>query len=196
MASRKKKTADKNDQQVFYQTLFTAIAREGWLELTLPRIAKITKTPLAELLKNHPDKNSVLIGFGAFLDRQLAEIITPEDAPIKDRLFEIIMQRLDILAPYKPGAIRLIDELQTNPFTAAALGTEAFCQTRNSATLMLELGGIRRTYGFFIPLRIAFELIYLQTLRTWKNDPSPDLSATMAQLDRMLERLLRFARLL
>lgn len=195
MPARKKKTPA-DAEAIFYAALFAAIARHGWTGLTLPAIARATKTPLARLLVAYPDRYTLLTGFAAFIDRRLAASDLAQDGPVKDRLFEVVMQRLDALAPYRAGLIRLMDDMRAHPLDALALAAESFTAARRSATLMLELAGISRAYGVFIFLRAGLECLYLHTLRSWKHDTSPDLAATMATLDRALERLLRAARLL
>lgn len=195
--SAKKKTASsapKSDAE-FFAALFALVEKDGWNGLTLPAIARGTHVPLATLLEKYPDTHSILHGFAGFIDRQLTAVAV-EDGALKDRLFDVVMQRLDALAPFRPGLIRLIGDLQANPFNALALGCDSFTATRRSASLMLALAGLRADQPFLSLLRTGFELVYLQTLRIWKNDTSADLSATMAALDRALQRLLGIARLL
>ncbi len=188
----KKKAASSND---LFARLFALIEKRGWVQLSLPSIARALKMPLAELLQTYPDKNALLAGFARHIDQLVAAHEIDSDAPIKERIFEAIMLRLDALAPYKAGAVRLMDELQGHPNALLALGLEAGCQLRRSMQLMLELahatsGGMRDE-----ALLAGVKLIYLQTLRTWKNDDSADMGNAMAELDKWLERLLRLLRL-
>lgn len=193
-AKKRPASAPQNDAD-FFAALFALIEKDGWSGLTLPAIARGTKVPLATILEKYPDTHSILHGFAGFIDRQL-NAVPVEDGTLKDRLFDVVMQRLDALAPFRPGLIRLLGDLQASPISALALGCDSFTTTRRSANLMLALAGLRADQPLLPLLRMGFELAYLQTLRVWKNDTSADLSATMAALDRALQRLLGLARLL
>jgi hypothetical protein len=74
------------------------------------------------------------------------------------------------------------------------LALQLFCLLPSfgrSLGLMLEFSGFKADSPAALPVFIALKLAYLTTLRAWKNDESVDLSATMAALDRSLERALK-----
>ncbi len=186
---RKKSAASHTDEEL-YQALFALIAREGWWALTLPKIAKALKIKLPELLKTYPDKNALLAGFLSFIDQRLAEHTIEETDSLKERLFEILMLRFEAMQPFRPGLTRLLDEAMADPISGICLAIEMAPSARRAAKLMLDLADFPARK----PLRElaigGLKLVYLHALRTWKNDQSPDLSATMAALDRGLNRLL------
>lgn len=188
-----KKTALTPDK--FYEMLFTLVEKRGWFALTLPEIARATKTKLPELLQRYPDKNAVLIGFARLLDSKMAEMPLDDSAPIKDRLFELFMQRLDALRPFRAGVIRLMHELWQQPFSTALLGLEAGCTPSRSMIIMLDLAGVSPSKPFNLLAAMGLKIVYLAALRTWKDDESLDFSPTMATLDRALERWLKLTRL-
>ena len=62
-----------------------------------------------------------------------------------------------------------------------------------SMSWMLEAAGMD-TGGARGAMRVAgLSGVYLKTLKVWKKDDSPDLSKTMAALDKDLNRLEQFA---
>jgi hypothetical protein len=184
-----KQTKPKNAQAQFYHSVFDLIAQRGWFSLTLPDIAKATRISLAELLQTYPDKVSILSSFGRYMDTQLAQGTVESTEPLKDKLFDMVMRRFDALAPYRAGVVRLMEELQSHPISAAMLCLETLYGFNRSMALMLEMAGISTSHPRAILGVIGLKIVYLSTLRSWKHDNSRDLSATMATLDKGINRL-------
>lgn len=188
-AKKSKKTSGKNGGD-FYQRFFALVERRGWFKLTLPEIAKATGISLSQLLETYPDKSDILTQFGRALDAKLAQNVTDSDEPLKDKLFDVVMQRFDALAPYRAGLLRLIEDMQTHPISAVVLCLETVCGFNRSMALMFEMAGISTSHPRALLGVVGLKIVYLSTLRTWKHDDSADLSATMATLDRGLGRLI------
>ncbi|MBI3418520.1 MAG: hypothetical protein HY053_00090 [Proteobacteria bacterium] len=191
----RKKQPKTTGEQGIYPTLFALVAREGWWTLTLPKIARAAKIPLAELLKTAPDKNALLAGFAAQLDQKLAQAELEEGDTLKERLFEVIMRRFELMQPYRAGFSRLMEDLIRNPAGALCLGLELSPVARRSLRLVLELAEFPVARRMIEPAILGLKLVMLYTFRTWKDDASADLSPTMAALDRALDRYLSFLRL-
>lgn len=184
-----KKQAKKPEEQ-FYTDVFEHVSVHGWFSLTMPQIAKAAHIRLPELLKNYPDKGSILIGFGRYVDARMAEGWIEGTEPLKDRLFDMIMQRFDVLAPHRLGVIRLMEELQSHPMMSVMLCLDMLCGFNRSMALMLEMAGLSTSHPRAIAGIIGLKIVYLSTLRSWKHDDSSDLSETMAVLDRGISRLI------
>ncbi len=176
--------------QNFYGKFFELVEKRGWFSLTLPEIAKATGVSLSQLLEAYCDKSEILTQFGKKLDAQLAQNTVSSDEPLKDRLFDVVMQRFDALAPYRAGLLRLIEDMQSHPISALVLCLETVCGFTRSMSLMFEMAGISTTSPRAVIGVAGLKIVYLSTLRTWKHDDSADLSATMATLDRGLARLI------
>ncbi|WP_282607657.1 TetR/AcrR family transcriptional regulator [Pelagibius sp. Alg239-R121] len=164
------------------------LAREkGWRELSLTDIAEAAKLPLSQVYDVYPSKQAILKGFARMID---TKVIAEEDSdtgnePAKDRLFDIIMRRLDALGPYKDALAAIAHDQGRDPLAAA-------CSARRlhrSMACMLEAaqlsaGGVRGM------VRVkALAGVYLATLRVWFKDDAEDLPKTMASLDRYLTRI-------
>ncbi len=190
---KSKKTAGKNNGDFthnFYGRFFALVEKRGWFKLTLPEIAKATGISLAQLLETYPEKSDILTQFGRALDAQLAQNVTDSDEPLKDKLFDMVMQRFDALAPYRAGLLRLIEDMQTHPISAIVLCLETVCGFNRSMALMYEMAGMSTSHPRALLGVVGLKIVYLSTLRTWKHDDSADLSATMATLDKGLSRLI------
>ncbi|NDE91041.1 MAG: hypothetical protein EB059_07910 [Alphaproteobacteria bacterium] len=191
MATAKK---TKSKPQDFYALFFACVEKRGWFALTLPEIARATKTPLPELLQRFPDKADILTAFGQSIDVQLAQNVNESAEPLKDKLFDMVMRRFDALAPYRKGIVRLMDDMQAHPVSAAMLMLETLCGFHRSMILMMEMAGISTAHPRAMLAAMGLKIVYLSVLRTWKQDESADLSATMAILDRGLDRLIKLLR--
>ena len=101
---------------------------------------------------------------------------------LKDRVFDIMMERLDLLQPYKTDIARFMEKMPQNPFSALHL----FPDINRSITLMLRLSGEKTNDP---AKKLAMTWVYLSTIRIWIKDNTVDNAKTMAHLDRCLTRL-------
>jgi hypothetical protein len=89
-----------------------------------------------------------------------------------------------VLQAHRAGVLALLRDLPHDPLTTLMLGP---CQM-NSMRWMLDAAGIATT-GLRGKLRIHGMLaVWLYTVHAWQKDEGEDLSATMAALDRALDR--------
>ena len=96
----KKATADSPDLRVIKAAMALA-AVQGWHDTTLADIADEAGLNLAELRQLYGSKTAILAGLIRQTDEQGlrdsgADMMAE---PVRDRLFDVIMRRLDALAP-------------------------------------------------------------------------------------------------
>lgn len=157
----------------------------GWHPLSMAAIAQQAEVPLAEALQTFTNKSRVLAAIARRIDAAVLEGASAKwddtESP-RDRLFDILMRRFDALQPYKPGLRRTIPDLPRDPLVAAChLG-----RILNSMRLALEMAGISAA-GIAGGIKAkALAAIYVNALRVWLDDDTPDLATTMAALDRGL----------
>ena len=159
---------------------------EGWQNVTMAKVAVEADLTLAEALSVFSGKNKLLAAFLRRVDLAVLSsvVFTNEEETARDRLFEIIMRRFDVLTPYKQGLRAVIRCFRHEPIS----GLCNCIRVHASMRLMLELAGIGST-GFQGELKArGLAIIYANSLRVWLDDESPDLAATMAVLDRGLIR--------
>jgi AcrR family transcriptional regulator len=172
-------------------TAFALLAERGWAGLSLPALAERSGLPLIEVYKQLPDRRAILRALSERVDQAMLgiDVRELEGLPPRDRLFELIMRRLDALAPFRAGLDRLVHDARRDP----CLLLPITCRLDRSLRWMQELAGLR-AHGLCARLqRRALLAAYLQTLRTWLADEGADLAKTMAELDSLLRRLERFA---
>ena len=169
-------------------------SREGWEAVSMAKVAMEADLNLADALCEFSDKNQVLAAFFQRVNLAVLSDVafTDEGESPRDRLFEIIMRRFDVLTPHKHGLRAVIDGFRREPIT----GLCNFIRMHHSMRLMLETAGICSTgYPGELAAR-GLGIIYANSLRVWLDDESPDLAVTMAALDRSLMRAERIMGLL
>jgi AcrR family transcriptional regulator len=160
--------------------------RTGWRGAALGDIAAAAGVTLAELAQHYASRADILDGFEKMIDRRmLAGATAGTDDQPRDRMFEIIMARLDALAPYREGAKRVAGDLPFDPQSGLVMA----CALPRSISWMFA-GAHLPLAGPVMPLKLAaVGAAYLSTFRIWLNDESEDLPKTMAALDRNMDRV-------
>ena len=162
-------------------------ARMGWDMITLPDIADKAHCTLAELSEFFDDKGDILIAYERGVDKKVLEAFAEPDlsSPERDRLFDILMERFDVLNEHRGAMISVLKFFAFDP-KQAVIGLP---HLGRSMAWMLEAAGIDSS-GAKGALKVAgLTAVYIYALRAWSKDESADLSKTMAALDRGLNRI-------
>lgn len=179
---RRKSTPERRDPVDVALDLFE---ERGYRNVTLAEIAEGAHLPLAELLTQYPTKGTLLTAWLRRVDAGMLEAAqTADDETPRDRLFDVVMSRLDLLAPRKPFLSTLGRTALGDPDLACALAQSMRRSLRwMLAAARIDAEGVR---GFLI--RRGLAAIYADTMRVWLADPSEDAARTMAQLDKRLRQ--------
>jgi ubiquinone biosynthesis protein COQ9 len=177
--------------QAILSAFWRVLAGSGWHGLTLRAVAAEAGLPLAELCRHFASPLHILAAHQRAVDAAVLEG-TVEDlsSTARDRLFDVLMRRLDALQPDRAGVVRLLRDLPRAPLLAL------WFAPRNAGSMawMLEAAGLDAA-GPMGLLRVQGLVgVWLAALRAWEKDESEDLSATMAALDRALDQADRVAR--
>ncbi|MGN7438790.1 MAG: hypothetical protein ACTHOO_09125 [Alcanivorax sp.] len=159
----------------------------GWSYLTLRDIAEDSGVSLDELYSYVEHKDDLLVLIGRMIDREvLKNVHIVDDASISPRehLFDIMMDRYDILNDHREGIVAILDGFFCDP-KQLVISMPHLCR---SMSWMLESAGIC-TSGIRGAIKVTgLTGVYLKVLKTWKDDDTQDLSKTMAALDKALDR--------
>jgi hypothetical protein len=195
MASRNAAQPAKPDpRKAAIEALMALVAEQGWKHVELPEIARKGGLTLSELRDLFPSKGAMLAGFGRMLDKAVLEGANPDliGEPIHERVFDLVMRRLDAMTPYKPALVEIRRAVRADPLMAAALNQAALNSWRYllaSVEVPVEDElGMLKIQGAVI--------VFARTADTWLDDRDESLAKTMATLDRELkngERVLGFA---
>lgn len=170
--------------------LMTLAAEQPWNDIEIGDIAREAHVTLAEFRDAFPSKGAVLAGLARRIDRQVLQGTSDDlaEEPARERLFDVLMRRLDAMAPYKRALRRIAFALRSDPLSLLALNGVAL----NSQRFMLAAAGIS-TEGPLGNLKVQGTVIaFANTLETWFTDDDPSHARTMARLDREIRRGERF----
>ena len=164
-----------------------ALAEErGWNAIGLPDIAGRAGITMAELRKEFGAKAAILDAFRREVDYAvLAQTATTTegDSP-RDRLFDVMMTRFEVMLPYRPAIRRIAEDLRTRPDELAALLRPAL----NTQYWMLQAAGIPAEGAANVPRVLSLMATHTQVFQVWLDDDDPAMAQTMAALDRRLRR--------
>ncbi len=162
---------------------FQLAAESGWQTVSAAAAARAAGLPLVQARERFPGRAAILLRFGRLADRaSLAEV--PPEGSARDRLFDLLMRRIDVFQAHRAGVLALFRAVPAQPPTALLLALA----TRRSMRWLLEAAGIP-TRGLRGELRVkGLVAVWLWTMRAWRGDETEDLSVTMAALDRALGR--------
>jgi ubiquinone biosynthesis protein COQ9 len=172
---------------VFDTALVTAAFRiageEGWRKVNVPAAARAAGLSLPEARARFPSRAAILLRFGRLAD-QTALQDAPSEGSVRDRLFDLLMRRFDVLQTHRTGVRALLRALPTDPPSAILLA----CASKRSMRWMLQAAGVTAT-GPRGEIQVRGLLaVWLWSVRAWERDTSDDLSGTMAAIDKALER--------
>lgn len=186
--------AKTNIKEKIVETALILAAKKGWEKTSLSDIAKASKISLSRLHEEFDDKADILNALGRMIDKKVLERVgkTAPETPPKERLFDVLMERYDVLQEYRTGIVAILDSFLPDP----KQGFASLPHLCRSMTWMLEVAGFE-TAGIPGALRVAgLTAIHLKSLWVWKGDDSEDLSKTMASLDKDLNRAEQLANML
>lgn len=185
------------------ETAMQLAAERGWRGTSLGDIAAAAGVPLAELYRHYRGKRAIL---GAVVRRADEAMLAAaasqpggaygDDEPVRDRLFDVLMARFDALQPWRDGLAAVIRDTLSDPLALARAGLCHGPHVLRSMGLALEAAGLNPNGPKGMIRTRGLTAVYAATLRVWLRDDSPDMSATMAALDKQLARAEKLAGLL
>ncbi len=180
------KTTPKDPRDAIVEALMELAGERNWDDITISDVATRANLSLSAFRDFFPSKGAVLPVFFRKIDKKVLDGLGDELAgePAKERLFDVLMRRLDALAPYKLGVEGVFDWTRRDPIAAAAVNR----LTINSMRFMLEAAGIDSEGAVGAVKLQGLALAWARILPIWFHDDDTGLAATMAALDRELTR--------
>jgi AcrR family transcriptional regulator len=169
------------------------LAEKRFEQISFADIAETANVSLADL---RDEFNSTVAIFAAHvkeIDRKVLaggdEDMAEESA--RERLFDVLMRRLDLMAPHRAALRSLMRSAMRNPPLAFAVNRVAV----RSHQWMLTAAGIRASGPQGMIQAQGLALLFGRVLRTFVDDDD-DNARTMAELDRALTSGQRWAGIL
>ena len=194
-------TATPSDRERIINAFMTILGTRAFEDIGFSDIAARAEVSLARLRQEFGSKYAMLAAYIKEVDRKVLDAVDVEMAiePARERLFDVLMRRLEILCSQKDAIRSLMQSAQYDPCLALALNSMAV----RSQQWMLTAADIDASGLRGIVRAQGTAALYARVLQTFVRDDDPDHARTMAALDRqigrgermsgMLDQLCRFA---
>lgn len=195
MAAKTTKTRAKKDTRSTEDKLIDAAldlaAERPWRDVRLSDIAEGAGIGLGEALLSLPSKLHILKAFARRTDKAVFEslAVDPLDGTVKEKLFDILMRRFDVLEGRQAALASITRDLRKDPVAALCMAKPLAV----SMAMSLEAAGAGTSGCASLVRSKALSAIYLATADVWLKDEDPGLAQTMARLDKLLGRAEQFA---
>jgi AcrR family transcriptional regulator len=166
---------------------FMELLAEGPIEaIGYAQIARRAGVSLAELRETFGSTRAILSAHAKEIDRQTlagGDADMAEESP-RERLFDVLMRRLELLEPRKEAVRSLLRSCRREPALALFLNRIAV----RSQLWMLTAADINASGSRGMMRAQGLAVLYSSVLRVWVEDDDPGRARTMAALDRALAR--------
>jgi AcrR family transcriptional regulator len=168
-------------------TAFMSLLADKPIErIGLSEIAREAGVSLVELRDLFGSTLAILAAQIKETDRAVlaADAADMAEEPPRERLFDVLMRRLEVLEPHKAAVRSLTRSASRNPGLAFALNGLAV----RSQQWMLTAADIDAAGPRGMVRAQGLAILFASVLRTWVDDDDPGHARTMAALDRALAR--------
>jgi len=166
--------------------LLTLLADKPFEAIGFADVAARAGVSLAALRQEFSSTLAILAAHMKATDRAVlaADISDMAEEPERERLFDVLMRRLEVLAPHREAVRSLLRSARRDPPLTVALNGLAV----RSQQWMLTAAGISASGPRGVVRAQGLAVLFASVLRTWVRDEDPGLARTMAALDRALAR--------
>lgn len=158
-----------------------------WESVSFIEIADSAGISVNDVQRFFPRKSDILMAIIDDLDAQVESSFPNYDESMspRDRIFDVFMERFDIANQHRDAHISFFKSFGwTRDETCSDIG-----MMKNSMIRMAKCAGLN-IEGLLGALRVTgLSATYIWVVLTWMYDTSPDLSKTMAELDKTLGRI-------
>lgn len=173
-------------RKAIVEALMRLAAEEAFEDIRIVTICREAGVTLAQFRDLYPSKGAVLASLSRQIDHEVLSRHTDDLAGegARDRLFDVLMSRLDALAPYRAGLKGVSEWARRDPVAAYRLNQMML----NSMRFMMEAADLDHD-GLHGAVKLqGLVAIWTRLLDVWFADDDPGLARTMAELDTMLRR--------
>lgn len=168
------------------EALMALLAEQPFERIGFGDIAGRAGVSLAQLRGEFSSALAILAAHIKEIDRKVlagGESDMAEE-PARERLFDVLMRRLEVLSSYKQAVRSLLRSSTRNPGLALALNGLGV----RSQQWMLTAADIKASGPKGMMRSQGLALLFARVLCVWVDDQDPGLARTMAALDRELAR--------
>jgi AcrR family transcriptional regulator len=183
-----------SDRDGIIAAFMALLAEKSFDEIGLADVARRAGVSLVQLRDQFASTGAILSAHVKNIDRQ---VLAGGDAdmeaePPRERLFDVLMRRIEALTPHKAAVRSLARSAARDPSLAFALNGIAV----RSQQWMLTAADINASGPRGAIRAQGMACLFARVLRVWLDDEDPGLARTMAALDRELARGQRWSNFL
>ena len=163
------------------------VAERPFADVTVVDIARAAGVSLAELNAHFSTRHAILAAFSRRIDGIVlaADMSDMADESPRDRLFDVLMTRLDALRPYRAALQSLLRSARRDPELALSLNAAAL---RSQAWMLAAAGVTPKGWRGRLAVQ-SLVAAFAKVLRTFLAEDDVGLPRTMASLDQELKTL-------
>ena len=179
----------KDAESLLARAVLELVAKKGLQGLNPATLAQTANVSIATVRSLLPEPRAVLPLVLRWVDNETLIRFENEDyeqLTIRERLFDLLVTRMEILQPYKAAV-----EIILTPLLYLYPSCSNLHALGSSIGWLLVAAGIHGGGSFFH--RIAMGIVVIDITRIWLLDPDPDMAQFTARLDRHLARLEQIA---
>ena len=180
-----------SDRDKAIDALMALLAEHSFEQIGLAEVAGRAGLKLSQLRAEFGSTLAILGAHFKDIDRAVLDGGDADmlEEPVRERLFDVLMRRLEALAPYKEAVRSIMRSARRNPGLALALNAMAV----RSQSWMLEAAGIGASGPRGMLRAQGAALMFGRVVGVWLDDDEEGLDRTMAALDRGLASAGRWA---
>ena len=185
-SARTAASAPQTDREKIIAAFFVLLEDKPFAAIGFNDIAQRSGLSLAQVRGEFASTFAVLAAYVKATDRAVLaqDMHDMSEEPARERLFDVLMRRLEVLAEQRDAVRSLLRSSRSNPPLALALNGLAV----RSQQWMLTAAGINASGPRGMIRAQGLALLFVSVLRTWVDDDDPGQARTMAALDRALGR--------
>lgn len=173
-------------KQNILKTFLKLLGEHSYQNVSLPILADAADVKLSDLRDAYCSKLDLVKSFAEQIDKSVLDERDAEmgDQPARDRLFDILMSRIDALAEYKDAVRTLHDAAKHDPGLALDFNRiEVRSQKWMLIAAGIDLSGVKARV-----VAQALAVAFSRVMDTWLEEIDEGMPRTMARLDKELDK--------
>jgi AcrR family transcriptional regulator len=173
------------------QAAFALAERMEWSAIGMRAIAAQAGIGLPELMHHASSKSSILQTFARDIDEAMLLMFQryPAEGEPHDRIFDVMLKRLEILGPYRAVIASVLRSRKVDPGEAVRM----LQSVSESIGWMVTAARVEEEPAWQSLGRFGLMRAYLRALSVWAKSDDPGMTRSMAALDRALRDSERFS---
>jgi AcrR family transcriptional regulator len=173
-------------KQKILNTFLDLLTEHPYEDVSMPLIAETAKVKLSDLRSAYSSKLKLVAAFAEKIDTHVLDERDEDmgDQPARDRLFDVLMTRIDALAEHKDVVRALHKTARRDPVLALDFNSlEVRSQKWMLIAAGIDLSGIKATAA-----AQGLSIAFARVVDVWLEEDDEGMPRTMARLDKELDK--------